>query len=433
MLSFSEARSRVLALAEPLEGIEIALSEAVGLVLAEPLTGDVDLPPFDRAAHDGYAVRAGDAAAGARLRVVGPPAGRSRDRVRARGRSPRGGIGLLDAATTAEIILDPGEAARVTAGAALPVGADAVLPVDDGQAEPGIGGTATATVRVVRGVAPGQGVVPRGTHLRAGTALVAAGTRLRLPMVGLLAAQGCVHPVCHRRVRVAALAVGNHLVGPSDAPVMHRERNATGLTVVAPCLQWGATAHDLGPVAARDFPAALARALTAPVVVVVGEPDAAIRRAWAEAGVEPVFDALAVDPGHCLRYGVVRDGPSGSVHHVFHIAAGPVGVLTAMALLVGPLVARLQGGPAEPAPAVRALWTGPPHEPTADRARAVPVVLRVDPDARLRAAPITHRGDDDLPRFAAAEALALLPAASGPWHAGDLVEVIPLVGWPAAA
>jgi molybdopterin biosynthesis enzyme len=104
-----------------------------------------------------------------------------------------------------------------------------------------------------------------------------------------------------------------------------------------------------------------------------------------------------------------------------------------VALLVGPLVARLQGGPAEPAPALHAAWTGPPHEATSDRARAVPVALRVGPDARLCAAPILLRGSDDLLRFAAAEALALLPAASGPWHAGDLVEVIPLAGWPAAA
>ena len=81
MLSYAEARSRVLALAAPLEGIEIALSEAVGLVLAEPLAGDVDLPPFDRAGHDGYAVLAlptpgpgaGSAWWGRRGGAVGPP------------------------------------------------------------------------------------------------------------------------------------------------------------------------------------------------------------------------------------------------------------------------------------------------------------------------------------------------------------------------
>ena len=71
MLSLGEACSRMLALAEPGEPIEIPLTEAVGLVLAEPAVADVDLPPFDRAGQEGYAVRAGDAAAGGLLRVVG--------------------------------------------------------------------------------------------------------------------------------------------------------------------------------------------------------------------------------------------------------------------------------------------------------------------------------------------------------------------------
>ncbi len=63
--------------------------------------------------------------------------------------------------------------------------------------------------------------------------------RVRMAMVGLLAARGCVHPVCYRRVRVAVFAVGDHMVGPGEAPVMDRERNAAGATVVAPCLRWG--------------------------------------------------------------------------------------------------------------------------------------------------------------------------------------------------
>ena len=61
MRSLAEARGRILAEARPGDPIEVALAEAVGLVLAEPLTADVDLPPFDRAAADGYAVRAADA------------------------------------------------------------------------------------------------------------------------------------------------------------------------------------------------------------------------------------------------------------------------------------------------------------------------------------------------------------------------------------
>ncbi|MBV8382213.1 MAG: hypothetical protein JOZ63_06385, partial [Planctomycetaceae bacterium] len=257
MLSLAEARARVLERAEPGEAIEVALTEAVGLVLAEPAIGDVDLPPFDRAAFDGYALRAGDAPAGGRLRVVGPHRGRE------------------------AVEVGRGEAARITAGEPLPVGADAVVRTEGTRPEPGTG--PPRLVEVLRGVERGQNVVPRGYFIPSGTELAPSGTRLRLSMVGLLAAQGCVHPVCHRRVRVAVVAVGDHLVGPGEAPVLDRERNASGLTVVAPCLRWGATAHDLGSVAEAELAPALARALTAPVVVVLGDPEGAVPRALARA------------------------------------------------------------------------------------------------------------------------------------------------------
>jgi len=416
MLSLAEARAFVLGEAEPVESVEVGLTEAQGLVLAEPLTGDVDLPAFDLAAYDGYAVRSAEALPGARLGVIDPRRG---------GRTASSGA--------AEITLDPGEVAPVSAGAPMPVGADAVVPTEDSRADPGAGVGPPREIVVLRAAGPGQGVVPRGYYLAAGATLAPAGTRLRLPMVGLFAAQGCVHPVCHRRVRVAVLAVGDHLVGPGEAPVMHRERNAAGVTAVAPCLHWGATAHDLGTVVERDLPGALDRALTAPVVVVLGPPGGAIPRAWKKAGVETVFSGVSVHPGRRISYGVVRGASGRAAHHVFHMATGPIGVLSGVALLVGPLIARLQGGPAEPPAPLHAVWSGPPHPATDDCLRAVPVTLAVGEDARLRVTPVEHRGKDDLVGFSRAEALALLPPSRGPWDEGDVVEVVPLGAWPPGA
>ncbi len=274
---------------------------------------------------------------------------------------------------------------------------------------------------------------PRGYYLAAGSTLAPVGTRLRLPMVGLLAAQGCVHPVCHRRVRVAVLAVGDHLVGPGEAPVMHRERNAAGPTAVAPCLHWGATAHDLGTISERDLPAALDRALTAPVVIVLGPAEGMIPRALKKAGVEPRFAGVSIHPGKRLSYGVVRNASGRAGHHVFHMVPGPIGVLAGVALLVGPLIARLQGETLDPPPPLHAVWSGTPHRATDDRLWAVPASLSVSDDARLRVISIDHRGKDDLVGFSRAEALALLPPRSGPWNGGEVVQVTPLGAWPPGA
>ena len=324
MLALDDAVGQILALAEPLEAVEVTLTEAIGLSLAEPLAADVDAPPFDRAECDGFAVRAADAIeVGVRLRIVNTRGG-ARTRIR-----------------TAELVLGPAESARVSAGDPMPIGAEAVLSVEQVRLEAGFG--TGETLVICRAVRAGDGVAGRGRLLSAGAELARTGTSLRLPMVPLLAAQGWAHPVCRRRARVAVLAVGDHLVGPGDAPVMHRERNASGPTIVAPCLHWGATAHDLGVVTERELPQALDRALTAPVVVVVASLDGPASRAIKRAGVEPVFDGLAVEPGGEVRYGVVREPSGRARHHVFQIPPGPIDVFTVAVLLVAPLIGRLQG------------------------------------------------------------------------------------------
>jgi molybdopterin molybdotransferase len=402
MLSVAEARARILERAEPGDSIEIPLSEALGLVLAEPAVADVDMPPFDRAGFDGYALRAADVGEGAHLRVVG---------LKAEG---EGDVGFE---------VGPDEAARVRAGDPLPVGADAVVRTEDTRPDPGHG--PPRVVAILRVVEPGQNVLRRGFYLRAGAVLAAAGTRIRLPMIGLLAAQGCIHPVCHRRVRVAVLAVGDHLVGPGEAPVMHRERNAAGPTIVAPCVHWGASAHDLGTVPERDLDSALSRGLNAPVVVVLGPTEGAIPNALARAGVEPVVEGVALTPGKRMTYGVVFDGSGRVRHHVFQLPPNPVGALAVVTLLIGPLLARLQGDPSRPPAWPRAVWTGA-FRPTDDRLWAVPVTVRPGDDGCLRAVPVPYRGKDDVLGFAQADALALLPARSGPWQGGEVVEFAPL-------
>lgn len=402
MLSLADALSCVLGEADPGEAIQVPLTEALGLVLAETLYADVDMPPFDRAAIDGYAARSVDATLGAHLLVM------------RRRRNGRPG----------ETIVEAGETAHVSTGDPMPLGADAVIRTEDTRPDPGVG--PPRVIEVLRTSSPGLGVVPRGYFLNAGTPIAESGAKLRLPMVSLLAAQGSIHPVCHRRVRVAALAVGDHLVGPAEAPVMHRERNAASLTAIAPALLRGATAHDLGTISERDLPSALQRALTAPIVILLGESTGAIPRGLEKAGVETLFSGVSLHPGKRLTYGVLRGDSGRAVHHIFHMAPGPVGVLAAMTLLVSPLIDRLHGGPPVPPPPSLALWTGPPHRATDDRLWAVPVTLAVDPSARLTASPCPHRGKDDLFGFSRAEALALLPPRSGPLLAGELVPIIPL-------
>lgn len=400
VMTLADACSKIHSLAEPGEAVEVSLVDGLGLVLAEDAVADVDLPPFDRASTEGFAVRAAEALTGALLRVVG----------------------LRWANRTLDDTLESGETIRVASGDPLPVGADAVVRLEEVRPDPETG--PTRVIEILKGAEAGQEVARRGNLLEAGAVLAPAGSRLRAPMVGLLASQGCVHPVCHRRVRVAVVAVGDHLVGPTEAPVMHRERNAVNAAIVALAVQAGAMPHDLQAVPESQLPMAFGRAMSAPVIIVLGAVSRSILRTLKSFGVENVVTGVALRPGGRARYSVIRDDLGHVAHHVFHLPLTPVAASTTFALLVQPLLARLQGDPSAGTRSVAAVWEGN-HRATGDRLRAIPVSLTIDADARQRARPVSLRGLDDLPGFARAQGLALLPAHSGPWLGGELIDVVP--------
>jgi molybdopterin molybdotransferase len=128
-------------------------------------------------------------------------------------------------------------------------------------------------------------------------------------------------------------------------------------------------------------------------------------------------------PGSRTRYGIIRDESGEVSNHVFHLPLAPVAASTAFALFVQPLIARLQGNPAAGPRTVAAVWDGT-HRPTGNRLQVVPVTLTTDTEARRRARPVPLRSSDDLPGFAKADGLALLPNHSGPWLGGEVVEVV---------
>ena len=404
MVPLADAVARALGLAAPIGAIEVSLAEAVGLVLAEPVVADVDLPPFDRASGAGYAVRSAEAKPGVLLRVARPWTDDGHE-------------------------IEPGEAAPVGHGDAMPVGADAVVGLADVRPDP-IAGPARV-VEVLRAVDPGRSVVRRGVTLAAGSVLAGAGERLRPSVVALFAAQGCVHPVCHRRVRVAIVAVGDHLIAPADDPVLHHERNAGNLAVGALVLGAGGMVHDLGAVAEPDFPGALDRALNAHLVLVLGRLGDGAGRALEEAGFEPTSSALALEPGGGpgVGHGVVRDDEGRLACHVVTLPLDPSSAMVAATLLVLPLLARLQGEES-PAPVpLRATWDAP-QPATGDRLRAAPATLHAGADGRLRARPAVAYGPADLPDLARADGLALFPPGEGPWHGGEVVAFAPFAPWP---
>jgi molybdopterin molybdotransferase len=159
LLSLEEAQSRILDHVVPLPVEEVLLAAAAGRILAEAATARVDLPPFDASAMDGFALRSGDTP----------------------GRLPVGE--RIAAGRPASRALSAGEAMGIATGAAVPEGADAVIPLEyvvDRDNE----------IEVAEHVEVGTNIRPRGGDLRAGDVVVPAGRRLGPAQLGALAAAG---------------------------------------------------------------------------------------------------------------------------------------------------------------------------------------------------------------------------------------------------
>src|SRR3954447_17532681 len=179
MKDFGEALALVLDATVPLPAERVALTDAIGRVLAAEARAAIDLPPFDRTAMDGFAVRAGDVAPGAELRVIGDLA-----------------------AGGATLTVEPGTAAGISTGAAIPAGADSVLKIEDAEVRNG-------SVIARASVAPGLHIRRRAEDLHAGDVLALPGDVLTIPRASALASAGVATVDVPRLPRVDVLVTGS--------------------------------------------------------------------------------------------------------------------------------------------------------------------------------------------------------------------------------
>ena len=383
----------------------VALEEALGRFLAEDVAMDHDVPPFDRATMDGFAVRSADAAApGAVLRVVG--------RVRAGERPDRP--------------VARGEAVAIMTGAPMPWGADAVVPVEDVDATAGVAGAEEA-VRVRVAVPAGGAIARRGEQVAAGETVLRAGTRVHPGVVGVLATAGRTRIPVAGRPTVAVVTTGDEIVPASEVPGPARLRDGNGPALAAQAVRAGARAVREGPV--RDerpaLEAALARGLSADVLCVsggvsMGERDL-VPAALEALGVACVFHRWAAKPGGPLWFG--RRGKT----LVFGLPGNPAAGFVGFEVLVVPALRALMGAPFAARETMRARYGGTTAK--ASEKRLYVPVRRSTAGSALTAAPVRWKGSGDPFGFALADGIAVIPEGVRVERAGAVeVDVIPLEG-----
>ena len=386
LLTIDEARARVLAAVSPLEAEELLVADALGHVLAEDVVAAHDVPSFANSAMDGFAVRAG--AAGRRLRIVGE----SR------------------AGAPATVVVGDGEAVRISTGAAMPDGADGIVPAE--AAEDG-----GDTVRPIEDVVAGHHVRGPGEDLRARATVLRAGTTLGPAELGLAVEAGRATVSCTRLPRVAVLATGDELVAPGE-PLSHGQlHNSNAVTLGALVQRAGALleSSDSVPDDAAATRAAIGRALDGTDVLLltggvsVGPHDH-VKPALIDLGVEEVFWRVALRPGKPLWFGT-----RGS-QLVFGLPGNPVSAVVTFLLFARPALALLQGR------------DGPPPRGRAVLGEAVPQQRFREECVRVRlvdgrALPTGPQGSHQLSSMLGAEALAIVPRGDGVLPAGTEVEI----------
>ena len=293
-IPFREALRLVLEAAVPIEGTEwLALTYADGRVAARDVVSEIDVPSFDRAAMDGYAVIAAETGgAGAPLPRTLACVGRVFT-----GDMPARGIG-------------PGECMEIATGAPLPPGADAVVMVEETERVDADG----QRVRMLATAQAGQNIGRRGADIRAGQAVVAAGQLLTPSRVGALAATGHAGVDVYRRPTVAILPTGNEIARPGEPLRPGQVYDVNGFTLSAVVRRHGGVA--VGLPAVSDSMDALSEAVESArahdVIVFSGGSSVGDRDLIADIlrqRGEIVFHGIAVKPGKPTALGHIGRTP----------------------------------------------------------------------------------------------------------------------------
>ena len=388
-----EALATLLDAVEPHGRTEtVPLADADSRVLAEPVDAPAPVPGYDRAAMDGYAVRA-------------------EDTFGASDRSPN----VLRTADPDDGPVGRGEAARVHTGSALPDGANAVVMIE--QVE-----TVGDEVETFDAVADGENVGPAGEDVAEGQRLYEAGETLRPSDLGLCKSVGLDELVVYDRPTVAVIPTGEELVQADPAPGEVIETN--GLTVSRLVERWGGTPRYRAVVTDDEdaLAAAIERDLDADVVVTTGGSSVGERDLLPEVvddlG-EVLVHGVALKPGHPVCLGRVGDTP------VVSLPGYPVACIVNAAQFLRPTQKRVGGTSAAHPPTRRARLDRKVASEPGTRTFARVKLSRDDAadDPPFVATPTRASGSGVLSSVALADGWVVVPEPREGLDAGDVVDV----------
>lgn len=402
VLTVEDHLERILRGLGPLAPYDQPLVESLGLPLYADYVSPIDLPRFDQALVDGYAIAAGDAtSATVDAPTLLPVAGEIR------------------AGVSRPFAISRGTAARISAGSPIPRGADCVVPIshtDRGQS------------KIAVTVAPdiGQGVRRAGSDVLAGTTAVPAGTVLGAREIGLLASLGAHRVALRPRPRVVVISMGSELREPGDHVSHDSSFDGNSYMLAAAIRAAGAIAFRVGAVGddPKEFRRVLSEQLVRADLVVttggisLGQRDA-IRQTLRALGTVS-FSEVAIHPGRAQGFGAVFDDET----PIINLPPNGVAAYVGFEVFVLPALRRLMGRTPYRRPMVHAVLAADISSESGRR-QYVPAVFEVT-HRGAKVTPLPDAEDLRLSRLAEANALVVVGEDETALNLGDTVRTLVL-------
>ncbi len=393
MILLAEARKLVMESARELDTETVGLKDCLGRILAQDVVSDVDMPPFDKSAMDGYACSSDEV--DSELQVVETiPAGKVPEKSIARG-----------------------ECAKIMTGAIVPKGAGRVIMVEHTEA------ICAERVRIgqeaLTSKSPRLNIAYRGEDIAKGKTVFRKGERIHTQHVAMLASVGCVEPLVFRRPRVGIVATGNELVEPVEAPGAAQIRNSNSYQLWAQVIEAGAVPSYYG--IARDTDDAIDRSIKKGLAendlllvsggVSMGDFDL-VPDILQKNGVELLFEKIAVKPGKPTVFG--RTDKT----WCFGLPGNPVSTFVIFEILTKPFLYKLMGLQWKP-PVVRAELQQEYRRKQTEREAWLPVAFVAPGAVRL----VEQHGSGHTYSLCPAEGLISVPVGVARLEKGAGVDV----------
>jgi molybdopterin molybdotransferase len=388
MIPYETALEIVRAQSILLDTERVDLHASLNRVLRQDVVSDIDMPPFDKSAMDGYACRAADV------------------------RHPLEVVEVIPAGCQPQHAVQANQCAKIMTGAILPHGADCVIPVEDVEA------MSETTIRF-RGGRIAPNICRRGEDVLAGQTLVPAGTRITAKEIASLALAGCGSPLVSRKPGVGIVATGDEIVEPHVAPRGGQIRNSNSYQLYAQCLQFGCRPSNLG--IARDTAEAIGEVVARGAQeqdlvlltggVSMGDFDL-VPSLLKDAGFDILFKKVAIQPGKPTVFGRRQDC------FVFGLPGNPVSSFTVFEILVKELLAGLMGL-RQHTPAARIPLAKGFRRRAAERRAWIPVRIT----AAGAAEAVEYHGSAHINSLVSADGLITVPAGEREIPEGALVDV----------